>query len=146
MDHPFHIDADHINLGIVDGYLTSSDFFTIDVADSIGQPADPDQLNAFLDRHPELTGTVVIEGIDSPIQATREEIGQIAGKYLEAVSEAGRIYRHILAAKGAGSFITEVSMDETDSPQTPPELLVILAALARAGPSDHCSQIHWALQ
>jgi len=129
-DQPFHIDADHINLGIVDGYLTSSDFFTIDVADSIGQPADPDQLNAFLDRHPELTGTVVIEGLDSPIQATREEIAQIAGKYLEAVSEAGRIYRHILAAKGAGSFITEVSMDETDSPQTPPELLVILAALA----------------
>src|SRR6185437_9725016 len=27
-------------------------------------------------------------------------------------------------------FITEVSMDETDLPQTPPELLVILAALA----------------
>ena len=30
-------------------------------------------------------------------------------------------------------FITEVSMDETDSPQTPPELLVILAALADEG-------------
>ena len=87
MNQPFHVDADHINLGIVDGYLTSSDFFTIDVADSIGQP-DPDQLNAFLDRHPELTGTVVIEGLDSPIPATREEIEQIAGKYLEAVSEA----------------------------------------------------------
>ena len=34
------------------------------------------------------------------------------------------------AAKGEGNFITEVSMDETDSPQTPPELLVILAAIA----------------
>jgi hypothetical protein len=32
--------------------------------------------------------------------------------------------------KGEGRFITEVSMDETDSPQTPPELLVILVALA----------------
>ena len=75
VDQPFHIDADHINLGIVDGYSTSSDFFTIDVADSIGQP-DPDQLNAF-DRHPEFTGTVVIEGLDSPIQATREEMGKL---------------------------------------------------------------------
>ena len=28
------------------------------------------------------------------------------------------------------SFVTEVSMDETDAPQTPPQLLVILAAIA----------------
>ena len=55
---------------------------------------------------------------------------RIAGKYLRAVQEAGQIYRHIAAAKGEVQFITEVSMDETDSPQTPPELLVILAALA----------------
>ena len=95
-DQPFHIDADHINLGIVEGYLTSSDFFTIDVADSIGQPADPDQLNAFLDRHPELTGTVVIEGIDSPIQATREEIGQIVKKLLQ--SKQG--YRQFIISLG----------------------------------------------
>jgi hypothetical protein len=52
---------------------------------------------------------------------------------LPAVREAGKIYRHILAAKGEGKFITEVSMDETDSPQTPPELLIILAALADEG-------------
>src|SRR5205814_4623334 len=43
--------------------------------------------------------------------------------------EAGRIYRHIEKTKGPG-FITEISMDETDRPQTPPELLVILAAIA----------------
>src|SRR5262249_30915741 len=43
------------------------------------------------------------------------------------------IYRHVAAAKGEGRFITEVSMDETDSPQTPPELLVILAAIADEG-------------
>jgi hypothetical protein len=35
-----------------------------------------------------------------------------------------------MKAKGAENFITEVSMDETDSPQTPPELLIILAAIA----------------
>jgi hypothetical protein len=48
---------------------------------------------------------------------------------LHAISEAAAIYRHI-AQRAPGSFITEVSMDETDSPQTPSELLLILAALA----------------
>jgi len=46
------------------------------------------------------------------------------------VKEAGKIYRHIAEKKGVDDFITEVSMDETDSPQTPPELLVILVAIA----------------
>jgi hypothetical protein len=54
----------------------------------------------------------------------------VAGKYLKAVQDAGAIYRKITSAKGAGNFITEVSMDETDAPQTPPELLLILAAIA----------------
>ena len=58
---------------------------------------------------------------------------EIAAKYLLAVQQAGKIYRHIAKAKGEGCFITEVSMDETDNPQTPPELLVILAALADEG-------------
>lgn len=51
-------------------------------------------------------------------------------KYLPAVREAGIIYRQIAAAKGAGTFVTEVSMDETDLPQTPEDLLYILGALA----------------
>src|SRR5436305_1115557 len=54
-------------------------------------------------------------------------------KYLAAVQEAGRIYRHIASCKGEVNFIAEVSMDETDAPQTPPELLVILAAIADEG-------------
>jgi len=52
---------------------------------------------------------------------------------LKAVNEASSLYRHIESEKGKGNFITEVSMDETDSPQTPVELLVILAAIADAG-------------
>ena len=56
---------------------------------------------------------------------------EVAGKYLAAVAEAGTIYRHIEANKD--DFIAEVSMDETDAPQTPPELLIILAALADEG-------------
>ena len=45
------------------------------------------------------------------------------------MQEAGKVYRHIAAAKGAGRFVPEVSMDETDQPQTPVELLFILAAI-----------------
>jgi hypothetical protein len=128
--HPYHVDADHINLDTVDRFLAPSDFFTIDVAHFIGQPADSADVAAFVDEHPELIGTIRIPGIAHPFTSTRESVAAIASKYLVAVVEAGRIYRHIESKKGRGNFITEVSMDETDLPQTPPELLVILAAIA----------------
>src|SRR5437588_1359483 len=127
---PFHVDADHIRLEILDEFIESSDFYTLDVADAIGQPADRDDVQNFVSRHGELVGRLEIPGIAEPFQTTRDQIESVAGKYLHAVQEAGRIYRHIASVKGAGSFITEVSMDETDSPQTPPELLVIFAAIA----------------
>ncbi len=113
---PYFVDADHINLGTVDGFLDACDFFTLDVADSIGKPADPESLDAFASRHPELGGAA--------------QVKQVAAKYLHAVEEAGAIFRYIESRKGAGNFVTEVSMDETDAPQTPAELLVILAAIA----------------
>jgi hypothetical protein len=126
----YHVDADHIRLETVDQFLPHSDFFTLDVADRIGQPTDPAAVRAFVDRHPELVGQISIPGIDRPFETTRAEVERVAAKYLPAVAEAGKIYRHIAEAKGEGGFITEVSMDETDAPQTPPELLIILAALA----------------
>ena len=128
--HAWHVDADHIRLETVDRFIPHSDFFTIDVADSIGKPAAPEAVKAFADRHPELTGIVEIPGIQSGAVIARQEVERIARKYLFAVQESGTICRHIVKAKGQGSFITEVSMDETDSPQTPVELLIILAALA----------------
>ena len=127
----WHVDADHINMGTVDKYLDCSDFFTIDVADSIGQAPEGDAVEMFLEKHPELVGSVSIEGIDEPIEITREYVEEFAGKYLSAVAEAAKIYRHIESKKD--EFIAEVSMDETDAPQTPPELLIILAALADEG-------------
>jgi hypothetical protein len=130
---PHHLDADHIRLETVDRYIPHCDFYTIDVADSIGRPADSRAVNAFADRHPELIGRIVIPNIDQPFEITRAEVTRIAGKFLKAVQEAGAIHRHIANARGERAFITEVSMDETDSPQTPPELLVILVALADEG-------------
>ena len=130
-DKGWHVDADHINMDTVDKYLGCSDFFTIDVADFIGQTPEGDAVAGFVEKHPELIGSVTIEGIDAPFDISREYVEEVAGKYLRAVAEAGTIYRHIESNKD--DFIAEVSMDETDAPQTPPELLIILAALADEG-------------
>jgi len=131
---PWHVDADHIRLETVDRFLPCSDFFTIDVADNIGQPASNDAVAAFVSRHSELGKSISIEGIAAPFQISPGEVRRVAAKYLLAAQEAGKIYRHIAKKKGGEEdFIAEVSMDETDAPQTPPELLIILAALADEG-------------
>jgi tagaturonate epimerase len=127
---PYHVDADHINLESVNKFVDSSDFFTIDVADWIGTPPDPERVQTFLDRHPELIGDLHIPGIEQRFRIGRDFVLRVANKYLLAVQQAGRVYRHIERKKGAAQFIPEVSMDETDSPQKPVELLIILAALA----------------
>jgi len=126
----YHVDADHIRLETVDRFIPHSDFYTIDVADSIGQPAAAADVKAFVERHPELIGTVAIPHLDQPLTISRAEVERVANQFLLATQVAGEIYRHIVQAKGAANFITEVSMDETDKPQTPPELLIILAAIA----------------
>ncbi len=127
---PWHVDADHIRLDTVDRFVPCSDFFTIDVADFIGKTPQSAAIQTFLERHPELNDSLKIPKIQSGIESSRAHVERIANKFLSAVQEAGRIYRHIAKLKGAENFITEVSMDETDSPQTPVELLVILIALA----------------
>lgn len=130
---PYHVDADHIRIETVGPFLPHADFYTIDVADWIGKPVDAKTVSKFLATHSELIGKIAIPGIERPFETTHEQVESIAAKYLCAVQEAGKIYRYIAAANGEGAFITEVSMDETDLPQTPPELLIILAALADEG-------------
>ena len=44
----YYVDADHIGLATVDAFLPSSDFFTIDVADFIGDPMHGRQKSSFL--------------------------------------------------------------------------------------------------
>ena len=130
---PYHVDADHINFDTVDRFLEASDFYTIDVADWIGKPADQDLIAAFVKNHPDLVGQLEIPGLAQPAKIDALFVEKTAGKYLAAVKEAGRIYRKIEQLKGKRKFIPEVSMDETDSPQTPAELLVILVAIADEG-------------
>jgi hypothetical protein len=100
---PYFLDADHIGLKTVDRFVGVSDFFTIDVADFIAQPADPAAVKAFVDRHPELVGTITLAGIDRPFTTTRADVERTAAKFLLAVQEAGKVYRHI-APKFTGRF------------------------------------------
>jgi tagaturonate epimerase len=127
---PYHVDADHIRLETVDRFVPYADFYTLDVADWIDRPAEAEAITGFVGRHSELVGRINVEGLQAPLKTAAADVEQMAGKYLLAVQEAGKIYRHVAQVKGEGGFITEVSMDETDNPQTPLELLVILAALA----------------
>jgi len=129
-EKPYFCDADHITLQTVDRFLEPCDFYTIDVADSIGQLATAANIESFVKRHPELLGRVQLEAMDEVFEITQELLSQTAQKFLAAVNKAGAVYRKIEKAKGAGSFIPEVSMDETDRAQSPAELLIILAAIA----------------
>lgn len=130
---PYHVDADHIGIHNVDVFLATHDFFTLDVAHAIGLSASEAEVRAFVARHAALTDPLAIPDLDEPLRISRARLADIARAYLPAVRAAAQTYRHIAAAKGEGSFITEISMDEVDEPQTPEELLVILTAVAEEG-------------
>ncbi|MHC4406831.1 MAG: tagaturonate epimerase family protein, partial [Planctomycetota bacterium] len=130
---PCFVDADHIGLANVDGFLASSDFFTLDVADFIGAPPDADDLARFVRKHDRLVGRLELPGLDEPLEISHRTLETASQTFLRAVREAGRIYRRVEGTKGAGTFVTEVSMDETDRPQSPAAMLVILAAVADEG-------------
>jgi tagaturonate epimerase len=129
----YYVDADHINMKNVDLFLASSDFYTLDVADFSGKPADEASTKAFMKAHQKFIGKLSIPGIDEPLEITEAIIDSSARKYLLAIQEAGKIYRYIEEKKGKGNFITEVSIDETDLPQIPVEMLFILSAIAKEG-------------
>ncbi len=130
---PYFCDADHITLQTVDRFLAPCDFYTIDVAEMIGQPAPAADIDAFVHKHPELLGKIELAGIDESFTITAEDLRNTASKFLAAVQQAGEVYRKIAAVKGEGRFIPEISMDETDRAQSPVELLLILVAIADEG-------------
>ncbi|MBN1568202.1 MAG: hypothetical protein JXA73_10170 [Acidobacteria bacterium] len=130
---PYYIDADHIGLGTVDSFLPHSNFFTIDVADFIGRPLRDKPAGSFLAAMAPYKGSLEIPGMQAPVQITDAGLLDFAQKYLYAISEAGKVYRYIAEKKGSAEFITEISADEAQNPQTPVELLLILAAISLEG-------------
>jgi len=131
--HPYFCDADHITLKTVGRFLDPCDFYTIDVADFIGQPPPAADIESFIKRHPELLERIELAGMDEAFEIAPESLRQSAQKFLAVVKIAGEVYRTIEKTKGAGNFIPEVSIDETDRAQSPADLLIILAAIADEG-------------
>lgn len=127
------VDADHINLSNVERFIHTSDFFTLDVASCINKPASPESVIAFKQSCSDFGSQVIIPGIDEPVYINDELLSRVAAKFLAAVQEAGKIYHKIESIKGVGKFITEVSMDEVDIPQTPVDMFFILKMIADLG-------------
>ncbi|MCK9640232.1 MAG: tagaturonate epimerase family protein [Prolixibacteraceae bacterium] len=127
------VDADHINLGNVEGFISSSDFFTIDVASKIGIPASAEDTASFIASCAAYIGELNIPAIAHPFHVNDALLKTIADKFLTAINEAGKIYRYISEHKGSDDFITEISMDEVESPQSPVELFFILKMIAGQG-------------
>jgi len=130
---PYFVDADHITLKTVDAFAATADFFTLDVADAVGESAAPDKLEAFIQAHEKYIGELPCEGLEQPIALSLEELRGSAEKFLAAIEKAGTIYRRILEIKQDEPFAVEVSIDETDTSQTPGELFCILAMIAAEG-------------
>ncbi len=127
------VDADHINLGNVERFIAVSDFFTLDVAMYINKPTAEEAVNAFKKSCAVFGNEVRIPGIPESIVITDELLNTVAAKYLAAIQEAGKIYHRIELVKGIGNFVTEVSMDEVEAPQTPIDMLFILKMIADLG-------------
>jgi len=129
----YFVDADHINLTTVAPFVEPSDFFTLDVASFIGKPSSEQDVKAFIASCEKYMGELLIPGIEHPFHITKELLEEIAGKFLAATQQASEIYKYLVENKGVGNFVTEVSMDEVESPQTPTDMLFILKMLADKG-------------
>ncbi len=129
----YFVDADHINFGNVAPFVESSDFFTLDVASFIGKESKAEDIKFFVSSCDKYLGNLVIPGIEHPLLVTKDFLEKIAGKFLAATQQAADIYNFLKTEKGEGNFVTEVSMDEVETPQTPIELLFILKMLANKG-------------
>ena len=129
----YFVDADHINLSTVDRFVEVSDFFTLDVASFIGKPSAQEDIDKFIASCEKYMGELQIPGMEKPLSITKELLEDIANKFLSATQQASEIYAYLVDKKGVGNFITEVSMDEVEKPQTPVEMLFILKMLADKG-------------
>jgi tagaturonate epimerase len=129
----YYVDADHITLANVDPYLSSSDYFTIDIADFIGKPPLDSAKASFLSSMAPYKGFHAIAELPQPLAITESALENFADNYLYGIEEAGKVYRHIAEKRNSENFVTEVSIDEAFNPQTAVEMFLILIGLANEG-------------
>lgn len=129
----WYVDADHINLSNVDAYVQHSNFFTLDVADSIGKEGNPAEQSEMLKKLQAYSGSLELPGIDETFSITDELLESIVKKFHMAVKEAALIYERIREVRGNEDFVAEVSMDEVEEAQSPVELFFILVMIEHYG-------------
>ena len=111
--------------------------------------ATPPMSSAFVDRHPELLGTLEIPGIDAPFHTAPSRVEpHRRASTCPPCRRPGRIYRHIAEQRAEATFITEVSMDETDVPADARRAAVHprRAGRRRHPGADHRAEVHRPLQ
>ncbi len=115
-DGPYFVDADHI--GRQDGRPLHSPRATSSRSTWPISSASPRPRRTSRRSSPATNDTPAslrIPGIEQPLDVATDRIEAIARKYLFAVQEAGRIYRHIAANKGVGR-IRDRSFDGRNRP------------------------------
>ncbi|MDD5765119.1 MAG: tagaturonate epimerase family protein, partial [Candidatus Marinimicrobia bacterium] len=129
---PYFVDADHINRNTVADFLEFSDFFTVDVAGSIGKKPDGQDVAGFFKFCERYTKPFLIPGFSEKLSVSKNVVEEIMGQFLAPVLEAETIYR-MIGDKCPKDYALELSMDETIRAQTPLQLFFILAAVAWCG-------------
>ncbi|MCX7819309.1 MAG: tagaturonate epimerase family protein [Kiritimatiellae bacterium] len=131
---PYFVDADHISPATVNAFLSACDWFTVDVAGAIGRRAPEDALNAFENTwQPWTRRALPLPGRPSRWTPAQNELRRAAETYLDAIREAAVTWHIIREHIGPRTVRLEISMDETDRPQSPADWLVILLAIAHSG-------------
>jgi hypothetical protein len=125
----YFLDADHIGRKTVKDFIGHCNYFTVDVAEQIGKPVEPIELAEFLRFCQRFTKPYHLPRFISEKPIDLQFVARLAARYLAAIEEVQEIYQY-LTDHIAQSFILELSIDETQSPQTPIELFVILIAAA----------------
>jgi len=125
----YFLDADHIGEKTVQDFLGVCNFFTVDVAENIGEPVDENETAEYIEFSKTYLKPFEIPGIPGKIEVTSEFIEKMANQYLSAVLKVDKMYR-FLKAKLDKPFVLELSVDETEFAQKPIELFFILVAVA----------------
>jgi hypothetical protein len=129
----YFVDADHVNAATVESFIDCSDYFTLDLADFVGKSPTEHETEAFLRANEKYVGTLDLKDSEKTLEITRDALVRTAKLYLYAAREAGKLYGYIKGRTRGRDIVIEVSMDETEAPQSPPELFFILGALAQEG-------------
>lgn len=126
----YYVDADHITINTVDRFLDCSNFFTLDVADSIGVKPSPELAEKFIGLNRHLIGRLSIDGIEDSFEVDETFLKNWADQFLKAIETGRDLYEYIQSNYKGEECLFEVSMDEVQEPQSPIELFFILKTLA----------------